>query len=442
MGFQWEGIQPETFAQANPLLTGLQYGAQTAEDMANASIANTQAQYASPMIQAQLANLQQQPALTQAQTSYINQGQLPLAQANAAQIQFMLKNPEFMMQGIPGMVAQLGYIQNAQPGLFGPGAGNSSGNPASAQAWQGAPFKAPSDNAQQMFNPSFAAPGQQFTNAAALPQLPLAPGTNTNQSPNSLMLNPQNLATGLMGNLQAGWQKNIAQANLATQESNNYPWRMMPPQQKQQTLAYAAGAGIPPQEVINGVNKGMSLPDIYRANGIDPNNPPPPVYPNTPAMITQQQRRNIADAELNPLQSFVTNSMAPYSRRIAGFSPLQISQALAGTNKDDQANLIAATTLQPEIQGMRMRVLGGNVAVTQIGEFIDNAQGRLKMFQPLISPDVYKQAQTIVNQKINDAMSAANKAQANLPMSTQQAQNNLQQAQGQNSSSNDPLGIR
>jgi hypothetical protein len=104
MSYQWEGIEPETFAQANPFLAGLsnawqtmgQYG-QMQQQLAQGQLQQAQAQYANPMAQAALAQAQAQPALTQAQAAQ--------ALATAA----------YTQQGLtPEAIAEAGYINGAQ----------------------------------------------------------------------------------------------------------------------------------------------------------------------------------------------------------------------------------------------------------------------------------------------------------------------------------------
>lgn len=69
-------FNPETFAQANPFLTGFQAGNQAIQSA-------IQTRYAQPMLQAQLALEQAKTPNLQAQTQDILQGKMPLEQAQA-----------------------------------------------------------------------------------------------------------------------------------------------------------------------------------------------------------------------------------------------------------------------------------------------------------------------------------------------------------------------
>jgi len=182
MSYQWEGIQPETFAQANPFLAGLsnawqtmgQYG-QMQQQLAQGQIQGAQAQYAQPSALAALQNAQAQPALTRAQTTEAN--------AQAAYMQLGLT---------PEAAAQAGYISGAQTQEALGSAAQSQGAARVSNVEAGNPALLAGGNVAQLYglNSLLANSGNQGQGVPGVPA-----GTPSGQSPNGY----QKIPGGLTG---------------------------------------------------------------------------------------------------------------------------------------------------------------------------------------------------------------------------------------------------
>lgn len=128
MAIPVEQFQPETFAQANPMLTGFLTVAQALPQIQQQQYQNQilaqQAPYAGQLAQAQLATAQQQAPYMQAQIQDILQGVIPQQQAQAAYMSQGL-TPEAIaraqLTGAQGQMAQqVAGIYQQQPGFAVP----------------------------------------------------------------------------------------------------------------------------------------------------------------------------------------------------------------------------------------------------------------------------------------------------------------------------------
>jgi hypothetical protein len=236
----------------------------------------------------------------------------------------------------------------------------------------------------------------------------------TNQSPNQ---SNSQIGTGLNNysqmirdSLLTQLQKDQSLAQLNTQRAQGQNYLALTPDQKNFVLAQGAGMGIEPTEMAKYLLSGKTVSDIAKEKGFDPNNLPEPIYALTPSGRTQLERRQQAQAEINVLDKKLTEAMAPYSRRVMGYSPKQIGEALSGTNDDTQAKFLAASALQPEMAQIRLRLGGGNVGIEAIRELTKSSMGHINHLQSTISPSVYKKAQEYMNSWLNEAANAANRA--------------------------------
>lgn len=220
-------------------------------------------------------------------------------------------------------------------------------------------------------------------------------------------------------------------ADLNYQRASGYSFNSLPMNDRSYLLAQAAGMGIEPNEAIKRFNKGETVDQMASAEGYDPNNKPEPVYPLTPAGQTQLKMRQAANDEIKVLGKKISDAMAPYSRKILGYSPKQISEALKGKNEESQAKLLAARALQPELASIRLRMGGGNVGIEAIREMTNSSMGHINNLQALVSPEVYSKTNEYVDQWLTDAVDAANKR------ATQGVAK-----KSQKNEDNDPLGIR
>ena len=115
-------IQPETVAQANPFLTSyaLAQGIdqQSIANRVAMAQANAQIPYMNQLAQAQANYATAQTPNINAQTNYLNAGQTPQAQANAAyqnqqanMIAWQLAHPNTLLPGTAGQIGSINYVQ-------------------------------------------------------------------------------------------------------------------------------------------------------------------------------------------------------------------------------------------------------------------------------------------------------------------------------------------
>lgn len=231
-----------------------------------------------------------------------------------------------------------------------------------------------------------------------------------------------------LANTQAQRQ---AQADLNYKRAQGYDFNTLPMNERSYLLSQAAGLGIEPNEALKRFNRGETIDQMAIKEGFDPQNKPDPVYPLTPAGQTQLKQRQSANAEIKVLGKKISDAMAPFSRQIGGYSPAQIVNSLAGKNQDQQAKLLAARALQPELAAIRLRMGGGNVGIEAIREMTHSSMGQIKNLQALVSPEVYAKTNEYVDQWLTEAVEAANK----------KAMQGVSKKE-ESSQDNDPLGIR
>lgn len=211
--------------------------------------------------------------------------------------------------------------------------------------------------------------------------------------------------------MQAGLGGKESQNALQTKQAAGYDFNSLPVSTKEYVLAQAAGMGIYPDDARKMLTSGKSLSDIATEKGFDPNELPEPIYPLTKAGQTQLKQRKAAIAELGKLGKTISSWAGPYSQQIAGYSPLQVKDALTGKNKDQQAKFLAARMLAPEQAAIRIKAMGGNVGIEAIREMTEKSMMNGHALQALVKPDVFTKANELVEEAIQDAVDAANKAQ-------------------------------
>lgn len=253
MSFQWQGIQPETFAQANPFLTGLSAVTQYQQQMTALQQAQAQAQMAQQksqinpqLLQAQLAQAQALPALTQAQTAeQLGRGSLYGSESN--RIQAELANPALMMTGPAGIVGQFDLLKRIGSGPLS-------------------------------YTPYSAAQGAQANSGAPNSYPPLPGGLNANSaqaagipSTQPLTINPNQLTGGSNNPLNTAANNPMAQyqhwqSNLTTQNTmaklNAETWNNM-----QNDASDASAQAVNQQNTLKNFVANYDKSQLKGANG-------------------------------------------------------------------------------------------------------------------------------------------------------------------------------
>lgn len=227
-----------------------------------------------------------------------------------------------------------------------------------------------------------------------------------------------------------------AYADLANKKSENYGYGMLTADQKRRWVAQAQGMGVSENDARKFFNKGGSIQELAEAKGFDQNNLPEAIYSPTNTDITRAHFRQQAVSEIDAMQQILTEAVAPYSQRIMGYSPKQISEAIKGENPDAQARFLAAKALQPEMASLRTKAMGGQVGIEAIREIQNASMGNINSFQSLVSPEVYSKAQ----QYMQDWISLGSKTANAIAFNPEIGQN--KEIGSTNNKKEDPLGIR
>jgi len=267
---------------------------------------------------------------------------------------------------------------------------------------------------------------------------------------------PTSMADILQKSIGSAEEQKNARAKYYEKMTQSMDYRTLPIDQKSAVIAQASGMGYDPNEASTLFMQGNTVRDLATKAGFDPENMPDPIYPATRTDIARINLRRSAIQELNYLNPLITDALAPYSRRILDYSPSQVADALKGTNTDAQAKALAAKAVIPELSALRLRAMGGQVGIEAIREVTDASMANIKTFQSLVSPEVYKQANTYIDQWISSAVDRANKVIIRGLSQQEEARKreeglteNIPNQLGMGSqgaitptSENDPLGIR
>lgn len=186
-------------------------------------------------------------------------------------------------------------------------------------------------------------------------------------------------------------------------------WNSLPANVKNDAIATGVGLGYTPDEVAIALSSGKTLKQLAESAGKDIGDVEKVYAPTTPN-ITQMKNQEGALAEIDVLEDKTTNAMSPYSRKFFGYSPKQITESLSGTNTDEQARYLAARAMQPELAGVRTRLAGGSNAQEALSDMTQKSLGNAKIFEPLVSPEVYEKTQRYMNQWLKEATHARTKA--------------------------------
>lgn len=213
--------------------------------------------------------------------------------------------------------------------------------------------------------------------------------------------------------------KVIYQAPSSTQQTNltDYrnqrltmnQWTSLPNDNKKSLLAQARGMGYDDNEAARLFSQGKSIADLAVSKGLDPNNLPSPDYAPAGSNVAAAQKRNQQLTEINKLNPILTQAIAPYSRRIDGFSINQIADAIKNDDPDQQARFLAARALNPEMNALRAKAMGANVGIETLREIQNASMGNIRTFNGLVSPDVYTKANQYIDQWLETAVNASNK---------------------------------
>lgn len=190
------------------------------------------------------------------------------------------------------------------------------------------------------------------------------PNNSLNQSPQP-QVNNSGYGNAIIDALNARTKGTIAKAQLAQMQAGNQNWSQLPVETRSQYIAQGAGAGLDPNEIRDRVNKGMTMRQIYEEQGLDPDNPPPSIYPQTTATKTANQKTAAVSAELGYLNSQITQAIKPYADRFAGLTEKEFADQFSNDVEAQKqyGRYRGAITLMNELSSGRLNLAGARSSV-------------------------------------------------------------------------------
>lgn len=176
----------------------------------------------------------------------------------------------------------------------------------------------------------------------------------------------------------------------------------LPVNDKKQAVALMKGMDADLIEATDWLRSGKSPTDYAKSKGIDITKVVPD-YAAGEQNIKDAQRILAYKDEINSLDKHITSGLGEYQNKIKGYSPQQVADALRGENKRTQAKALAARALLPELNSLRLKIMGGNIGIEALNELKHTSMGELKIFDSLVDKEVYREAQNLMNQWIEEA---------------------------------------
>jgi hypothetical protein len=186
-------------------------------------------------------------------------------------------------------------------------------------------------------------------------------------------------------------------------------FRSMTAPEKAREVAIAAGMGYEPLEAMKKFNSGLTNKDLANQLGVDLNSVQP-IYAPTSSETNKIISRGAFLKELKSLDDDVRNSIGPYGKTILGYSSKQIMDGLKGMNPEGQAKFLAARGLIPELNAIRLRVMGGQVGIGALDELKESSLGNIKAVESVVTPEVRSRATELMAQYIEKAVNEYNKS--------------------------------
>jgi hypothetical protein len=186
-------------------------------------------------------------------------------------------------------------------------------------------------------------------------------------------------------------------------------WDALTPETKAHLVAIGQGAGIRGDEIEKELSSGKSFDDLLYEHGYDPDNPPEPIYELSSKNRSALNEREYASREVKYLSNFITKATGEYANKIKQYSPNQVKDALLGKNDEQQAKFLAARGLSPELINLRLVLGGARGTVHAIQSMADKSMLNNKIFESLVSNNVWKRTQEIMDDELQKAFKASKK---------------------------------
>lgn len=197
-------------------------------------------------------------------------------------------------------------------------------------------------------------------------------------------------------------KKDVSLMKHREHQDNIALWKSLPAPAKSYAIAIGQGAGFSGDETAKWLASGKSMKDLLFQHGINDESEVEPVYQLTGSAQTQLLQRQFASKEADYLSKFITDATGDYARTVAGYSPKLIQEQLAGKNEEQQARMLAARGLAPELINLRLVLANAKSTVSAQNQLRDKAMLDLKNFRTLTTPKVWTRMQQIMDSELQN----------------------------------------
>lgn len=185
--------------------------------------------------------------------------------------------------------------------------------------------------------------------------------------------------------VDASLNRRYANAAYQAKQVQGYNWSHLPVEAKNQLIAQGYGMNVDPIKMSNYINKGLDLKQIAEAEGLDPDNLPPPRYPPTTATKTRTQQVEQVTAELDYLSSMATPIIKKYADTFMNISPARLSDMFSDDPSAQKrfGEYIGALSLQTGLANARNLAEGGRPGVEVMRMVKDSALKGIDQNSPI-----------------------------------------------------------
>ena len=177
----------------------------------------------------------------------------------------------------------------------------------------------------------------------------------------------------------------------------------LPTNDKKQAVALMKGMGVDPVEAVAYLRQSGNSPSSYaKDKGVDITTVQPD-YAAGEQNIKDAQRIVAYQDEIKSFEKHITEGLGQYQNKIKGYSLEQIADAAEGKNTDKQAKALAGRALLPELNSLRLKIMGGNIGIEALNELKHTSLGELKIIESLVDEKTYKATQDYVSKWIDEA---------------------------------------
>ena len=186
----------------------------------------------------------------------------------------------------------------------------------------------------------------------------------------------------------------------------------LPKSVQAEQIATAAGYGFDPLVAARRLSGGDLLEDLQReaeANGVDTNKTVPIFSPNAPT-VNAMHKRSVLSAGSEVLDKYIEKGQKRYSKKYAGYSPLQMWDHIRGDKVDELSDFYASRMLEDENAVVNVAKSGGQVNMHAVDNMITKGMGNTKVIPSQMNEEVYAATREKARHILKEMMEAERNA--------------------------------